>query len=786
MKKALVILLALTMVLSCMAIVPFGASAEDELAVGAVAADYKPEGTAVSTAAEFAGMAADGTYYLAADITLDATYAANFTGTLDGNGKTITTNVPVFDQFNGTAMNLTLKGYIEINATTAWASSSNAKLTFAGAFANAAATTADVSITNVANYAAMTSEAVGLGGIVGIVSPKAAETTATFTGCANYGMIDKGLHLNVSAAGGIVGDAEAAATVDGIKLIDCANYGDVVAYGRIGGIIGVALCSAEIVDCYNEGFVQALDGSAGGIVGRVASHTAAYKDIVTVENCVNRGNITGEYYAEFALGGIVGFSGATDEFVIKNCVNYGNVYRQTNKKQNANLGGIFGTNSGGGNIGKFTVENCVNHGNIGVEADLTLNFSRAGGIVAALWEGSSAYYVNCYNYGKIYAQILAGGITSVPNAANSTTADVSIIGCGNYGYIRSQRVGGIAGQISGGFAYGPKFYYNINLGEVVGNHVYQGGLVGHAQNSGGAVFKYNIIGGKVTTTYGYTAITTATATVGQATPYTYTGANGAPRYFIAPAAGTVTITGDNVKFVATTAYPLTATLTDISGDIAVAQGGNYLFEVNGVKYCMFAPKAGTANIDVVDGVPTAEVDGVDANIIKWTLNADNKTIDSLATFDHPILSNAICWTNTLCPSGIETNVVLKGAADNFTRFGFGYKWAAMQMADTSNGVTLEELASGKVAYELNEAIGETVFYQNLNAQLFEVDAYPTTDATHAKVVNIGGVYSNQLFDVENDSGSPATGDAIVYVVVALAVSTISLAAVAVCKKIKEN
>ena len=53
-------------------------------------------------------------------------------------------------------------------------------------------------------------------------------------------------------------------------------------------------------------------------------------------------------------------------------------------------------------------------------------------------------------------------------------------------------------------------------------------------------------------------------------------------------------------------------------------------------------------------------------------------------------------------------------------------------------------------------------------------------------VMVGGVIGNQLFDLNNDSGSPATGDAIVYVVVALAVSTISLAAVAVCKKIKEN
>ena len=68
MKKALVILLALTMVMSMMAIAPIGVAAEDEVAIGSVAADYKPEGTAIKTAEEFAAMDPAGTYYLAYQI----------------------------------------------------------------------------------------------------------------------------------------------------------------------------------------------------------------------------------------------------------------------------------------------------------------------------------------------------------------------------------------------------------------------------------------------------------------------------------------------------------------------------------------------------------------------------------------------------------------------------------------------------------------------------------------------------------------------------------------------
>ena len=73
MKKTLSIVLALLMILS---ICSFSVAAASE-------------GTAVSSAAEFAAMAADGKYYLANDITLDASYAGPFKGTLDGNGKTL-------------------------------------------------------------------------------------------------------------------------------------------------------------------------------------------------------------------------------------------------------------------------------------------------------------------------------------------------------------------------------------------------------------------------------------------------------------------------------------------------------------------------------------------------------------------------------------------------------------------------------------------------------------------------------------------------------------------------
>ena len=95
MRKTLSIILCVMMLLSACSF--------------AIPASAAPEGTAINTAEEFMAMVstpADATeptakYYLAADITLPASYAEPFWGILDGNGKTLTVNNPVFADFSG-------------------------------------------------------------------------------------------------------------------------------------------------------------------------------------------------------------------------------------------------------------------------------------------------------------------------------------------------------------------------------------------------------------------------------------------------------------------------------------------------------------------------------------------------------------------------------------------------------------------------------------------------------------------------------------------------------------
>ncbi len=64
--------------------------------IGTVESGYKPTGTPITTAEEFANMTDTGTYYLANDIDLSGLdvpyYDKTFKGNFDGNGHSITLN----------------------------------------------------------------------------------------------------------------------------------------------------------------------------------------------------------------------------------------------------------------------------------------------------------------------------------------------------------------------------------------------------------------------------------------------------------------------------------------------------------------------------------------------------------------------------------------------------------------------------------------------------------------------------------------------------------------------
>ena len=98
MRRLLSLALTALMIISMFSIGVFTTTASAaDLGVGEVEAGYTPKGTPISTAAEFAAITS-GDYYLTADIEIDMTNLNVFSGTLDGNGKTITVCQPLFSR----------------------------------------------------------------------------------------------------------------------------------------------------------------------------------------------------------------------------------------------------------------------------------------------------------------------------------------------------------------------------------------------------------------------------------------------------------------------------------------------------------------------------------------------------------------------------------------------------------------------------------------------------------------------------------------------------------------
>lgn len=363
MKKIISSVLAFVMIAGIFALIPLPAVAADTMQrtteVGKVEAGYTPTGTAITTAAEFAAMKANGNYYLAKDITINASYASAFSGVFDGNGHTVTVSAPMFTTLNGTVKNLTIEGSASQTGTV------NAIESYVAAIARGTDKNVSVLVENVANNATITGE-YRAGGLIGQVF---AGSNARFVNCVNNGKV-----TGTNMVGGII------AYVQGyvLEMLDCVNNGDVGSSGNCGGIVGRfgddtkydkttdaidARRFANIVNCKNTGDVSS-SSQAGGIIGHARSAT------INIAYCVNEGNITSN---NGNAAGIAANVGDMDKKVTKymlvtlnvtNCVNTGNVTMTAASPSGSMLAsGIVGYVYGAG-VGFCRIDKCINLGTI--------------------------------------------------------------------------------------------------------------------------------------------------------------------------------------------------------------------------------------------------------------------------------------------------------------------------------------------------------------------------------------------------------------------------------------
>ena len=356
--------------------------------------------------ADLAAMDADGDYTLQNDITISGewSYATPFTGSLDGQGYTITfakgaTVIGgLFKQLNqgATVKNLNI---VAENGVT-WKTVADAEGSGSPCVGGVAASAQAGYIDGVSKW----------GDVSFVTNPDNIITIQNVTVTANIAISGtvarSGKDENKVAAGGMVGELGI------ISLIkNCTFNGSIsdenrtkADSGRLesgyGGMVGVAIRSGgpvQIVECINNGSITGY-GQEGGILGysRAWGEGGTGLDSLVIESCINNGSIsclgTG---TNASVGGIAGYIYVRDgkTAIIRYCINTGTVTRVSG---DARRGGILGDMRRG-------ADNAVQF--IGC---LQESANVAGNQIATTSDGSgNPKYENVYAYTAVSGQATA-------------------------------------------------------------------------------------------------------------------------------------------------------------------------------------------------------------------------------------------------------------------------------------------------------------------------------------------------------------------------------------------
>lgn len=335
-----------------------------------------------------------GEFKLTADIDLaDAGYVSipEFSGTLDGNGKTLTgLGAQAFCKTNaGAIASLTIDGTVD-GVNTTWS------MTGAGVFA-----------------------CVSMGG--------------KFTDCATKGYtlnhtVGNGGFQTIPAANGLI----AGVAYDGSRFVRCSADAScsLIQNGKgnnqQGGIVGVLVASdpngviAEFVGCVNFATITTsangndTSSGSGGILGMIKNcHSSILPEVFFIQ-CRNEGAILGN--------------------------------------RNTNIGGILGFSIAGGNGSGTRVRfaNCTNRGGIAAAENMAAGeVCYGGGITGRIADGSIAHFGGCANFGVIAGgdHMVVGGMLGNFKKQYQGVDSIVIENCVNCGSVTGTTVGGLVGEI---------------------------------------------------------------------------------------------------------------------------------------------------------------------------------------------------------------------------------------------------------------------------------------------------------------------------------------------------
>jgi hypothetical protein len=395
--------------------------------------------------------------------------ATAFTGTFDGDGKTISNlavsgagNVALFGYINGaTVENLTLEDY-DIQGSSYYTAG-------IAAMAAANSTIKNCKLSGTINGPSYT------GGIVAYASGG-----ITIRDCSVNGMVKAVVQgtLSGNEVGGIVGVVTGTAATP-VTIENCVMSADVTGEGaNVGGIVGssslnnvMTIANCEVILSGTESTPAksiTAKSNAGGIVGSFANNNT-----VKIENCRVMG---GAIKATDHVGGIGALIPATGivDLKLTNCLvktdvesmsTYAAGLLAQSYSSNANakttvtgcafIGSVTGTNFVGGMIGqgnRIEVTDCY------VEGQITGTVS-VGGIIGYKYFGGDVSIRNSYTQASVRGNEFVGGILG--QQPTNDTGRFSVVGCRVLGeaVARASRTTTVTlGALSGNALYNTTYY----------------------------------------------------------------------------------------------------------------------------------------------------------------------------------------------------------------------------------------------------------------------------------------------------------------------------------------
>lgn len=728
------------------------ASAADASSFGTVASGYTPSGTAINTAADFYNMAETGDYYLAADIKIDEINTTVFTGTLDGNGHTVTVSMPMFENLNGaTIKNLKIEGKIDFDAADIdWhcgticqegtditienvvnnanvqgyktgktirsidMASGDEVVTYDSIYSGGlcGSVYGDITLTDCANYGEI--KALVAGGLVGSIKkvPKAEEddagefkkleTTTKFTNCHNYESVsDDGCY-------------DLVVDVDGVQTIKKTGLaGGLLAYG--------AMTYAYFTDCSNTADIMSTNtkgGRSGGLVASILELGNLYHAWVYFENCVNDGDVTG--WSQ--IGGIAGWISCGVSAI--NCENNGTITSVNNY-----AAGIIGrpgveyANSGYDIVFKY----CVNNG------EVIGHRQYAGGITSYSIERTTIE--NCLNTGYIHAE----GVTATNDGHPSG---------------HSVRAAGIVVSVS----QTVEVKYCVNTGNIVGNNR-AAGIIGAAGGSGytgyNSAFSCLNLGDVTNCCTNHYYYTTETCSATECKTEDSLATKDSTSTQIKAGEKNVKYYSDQVA-AGIMGYSYGSGNTQAPRIVGCGSVGTVTCTDYGIA-CGLLGYVNTAYAIVQGNFVTGEIKGPTINPDKYIWH--NTKYGDILDWK---LAYIVTWIDRCdAEKWLKNNYFYESAAQTCMLFqNNGAEFACDTASDCY--ITADMLASGEVCYKINklaiDIYGQPAFVQELGKDLTPRCLYYDMEMKNFVVKNADGSFSNEAYESETDEPDDSTTD----------------------------